>query len=59
MCEKLYGIWWRNKGYVGGKYEEIGEKKEMRMLRLMFAVRVQDRLAEQIWHWVYWRCCEE
>jgi len=27
MCEKLYDIWWRNLGYVGGKYEEIGENR--------------------------------
>ena len=32
-------------GYVGGKYEEIGllERTEMRMLRLMCAVTLQDR----------------
>ena len=27
MCEKLYDIWWRNMGYVGGEYEEIRKNR--------------------------------
>ena len=46
-------------GYVGGKYEEI-RKNRKRMLRLMCAIRLQDRLTiaylRNIWHSVYWRC---